>query len=272
MKNKLWNLRLKSRFQSRSKGTATFSRRFLIILFLVVSLLIVHCSFCFAARPLYTEDAWVTPISELYVESGLLLLTNRDNTGVRELITSLKYGFARNFDASLDLPYASQYSSEGNYDGMSNGTFKIKYNFYDAGEEGAGFLLGYQVDSEDQNRSTAPSSHDITTMLIYSKELDNFLCHLNFGYMFDDKPGGQPPEDFILYNATLVKPVTDIMNVMGEVQYSRNTYTLDIVGEAAIGINYRYNDNLTFDTALGCGLNENSSSSNFVFGLTYLIL
>jgi len=242
-------------------------------MFLVCLFDVCHLSFAYAARPLYTEDAWVTPLNKLVIESGILFLTRRDNVGVKELITSLKYGFAQNFDASLDLPYMSQYSPEGNYDGMSNGTFKLKYNFYDnAGMEVAGFLLGYQVDSEDPNHSTEPSSHDITTQLIYSKELGDISWHFNFGYMFDDEPGGQPTEDFILYNAAFAKPLTGAANLVGEVQYSKNTYTGDIVGETAFGFNYKYSDKLTFDTALGCGLNENSSSSNFVFGLTYLIL
>jgi len=113
------------------------------VLFLVLSLLIVHCSFCFAIRPLYTEDAQVTPIGKLYVESGLLLLTNRDNTGVKELVTSLKYGFAQNFDASLDLPYMSRLSTGDNYDGLGDGAVKIKYNFYSADKEAASFMIGY---------------------------------------------------------------------------------------------------------------------------------
>jgi len=249
----------------------SFRSRAIRILFIVVSLIIVHCSLCFALRPLYTEVAWTTSINKLVLESGTLLWTNRDNTGDNEFITSLKYGFARDFDGSLDLPYMSRYSPEGNFDGIAYGKFKLKYNFYNSlGIEGASFLFGYQVDSENQSISSDPSAHDITTMLIYSLEMDPFSLHFNFGYTFDDEPLNQPHNDFILYNTAIVKPITDTFNIMGELQYTINTYTSTKIAETAIGCNYEFNDSLTFDTALGCGLNEDSSSSNFSFGLTYI--
>jgi hypothetical protein len=154
---------------------------------------------------------------------------------------------------------------------MSTGTFKLKYNFYDGlGCEGTSFLLGYQLDTANEQNFSEPKGHDITTMLIYSLEMDPFSLHFNFGYTFDDEIGGQPRGDFILYNTSIVKPITDVFNVMGELQYSINTDSGIRVAETAIGCNYEYNENLIFDTALGCGLNEDSSSSNFAFGFTYI--
>jgi hypothetical protein len=242
------------------------------VFFLVVSLLIINCSFSYAIRPLYTEDCWVTTYGKAAIESGWLFLTRRDNTGVNEFITSIKYGLTEKMDIGIDLPYMSVYSPAGNYDGMSTGTFKIKYNFYknEPETEGGCFLLGYQVDTDNQQNFSEPNAHDVTTMLIYSNHLKDFSYHLNFGYQFDDEPGGQPREDSVLYNASLIKPLSDIINIMGEVQYSINTYTSDIVSETAIGFNYKYNKNLLLDMAIGCGLNENSSSSNLALGLTYL--
>ena len=70
-------------------------RKRLTITFIALTFVIGHLSFCFAVRPLYTEDARVTPKSVLLLESGLLLLTNRDNTGVKELSTAFKYGFGK---------------------------------------------------------------------------------------------------------------------------------------------------------------------------------
>jgi len=251
-------------------GRCEMRKRFYIILFLVVSLLIIHCSFCFAIRPLYTEDAQVVPLGNLYVESGLLLLTNRDNSGIKELVTTLRYGFALDFEGSLDMPYLSRFSSENNYDGLSDGNVKIKYNFYNGYTDFASFMVGFLPGN--LGTGTTSSHSDINTMLMYANSFDQFSYNLNFGYTFDGDNSGAPLNNYIIYNASAVRPLTEAMNIMGEIQYSRNTYTLDIVGEAAIGINYRFNENLTFDTALGCGLNENSSSSNFVVGLTYLIL
>lgn len=238
----------------------------------MVSFVAMIASSSYAIRPLYTEDYAVTPKGKVIIETGALYLSRRDNTGINEEITSVKYGFANGIDASLDIPYASQYSSEGNYDGMSNGTFKLKYNPYDnGGTGGASFLLGYQVDTANPNNISEPSAHNLTTLFIFTKDLGGLKLDLNLGYMFDDEPGGQPDEDFNLYNAALTKPLSDIINLVGEVQYSRNTYTGDIVGETAIGFNYKYTSRLILDAAVGCGLNENSSSSNLAFGLTYLV-
>jgi len=245
-------------------------KRLYTILFLILSLLIVHCSSCFAIRPLYTQDAQVTPLGDLYVESGLLLLSERDNTGVKELVTTLRYGFALDLEGSVDLPYLSRLSTGNNYDGLSDGAVKIKYNFYNGYEEAASFMVGF-LPSNFATVGTTSNHSDINTMLMYANSIDQFLYNLNFGYTFDGDNSGAPKNDYIIYNASAVRPLTEAMNIMGEIQYSRNTYTLDIVGETAVGINYRYNDDLTFDTALGCGLNENSSSSNFVVGVTYLV-
>lgn len=231
-----------------------------------------NMSFCHAVRPLFTEDCWVTRYGKPVIEIGGLVLTRRDNTEVKELITSLKYGFSPNIDVSIDLPYITHYSPEGNYDGLSDGTFKVKYNFYNNGlDAGACFLLGYQVDTaSDPDYSATYNQHDITAMLIYSRDIGVLNYHLNFGYTFDDEKTGQPQNDYIIYNASVIKPLTDIVNVLGEVQYSRNTDTGDIIGETAVGFNYKFSDALIFDIAVGCGLNENSSSSNLAFGTTVL--
>jgi len=244
-------------------------KRFTLITFLTLLFVICHLSFAYAIRPLYTEDAKVTPLGDLYAESGLLLLTNRDNSGVKELVTTLRYGFALDLEGSVDLPYLSRFSSENNYDGLSDGNVKIKYNFYNGYTDFASFMVGFLPGNF--GTGTTSNHSDINTMLMYANSFDQFSYNLNFGYTFDGDNSGAPKSDYVIYNASAVRPLTKAMNIMGEIQYSRNTYTLTIVGEAAIGLNYRYNDNLTFDTALGCGLNENSSSSNFVVGLTYLV-
>jgi len=247
------------------KGTATFSRRFLAITFLTLTFVIGHLSFCFAARPLYTEDAGVTPRGELYLESGLLLLSNRDNTGVKELSTAFKYGFGKNLDLSAEIPYLSKYSDEDNYDGLANGTVKFKYNFI---KDLASFQIGYLAGDPHSDFAT---HSDLNAMLIYSSILDDLSYNLNFGYTFDGDRSGAPLEDIIIYNVSIAKPMNESINLMGEVQYSRDTLIDYIVGEFALGLNYKLNDDCTLDTALGCGLNENSSSTNFVVGFTHVI-
>jgi hypothetical protein len=251
-------------FRSRSIG----------IFLLVVSLLIVHCSFAFAARPLYTEDTLIAPMNHVVIESGCLLLTARDNSGLQEVITTARYGISTKAEISIALPYVTRQDQGGNYDGLSNGIFNLKYDFLSAGDGkiSAGYLFGIQLKSSDTGNGLNADKNDITNMFIYSQDIGFCTCLFNFGYTFDDERAGQPQNDFIIYDIAMTKPVNKAVNFTGEVQYSKNTYTGDIFSETAVGFNYVVTDKLTLDTALGCGLTENSSSSNFVFGLTYLLI
>lgn len=231
-------------------------------------------SFTYAMRPLYTTDTLIAPLNGVVIESGCLLLTNRDNSGLQEVITSARYGISPKAEISLTLPYVSRQAEGGNYDGLSNGTFNIKYDFFfaDGGKITAGYLFGIQLKSGDTGNGLNSNENDITNMLVFSHDLGFCTYLLNFGYTFDDAPADQPRNDFIIYDAAVIKPLTDTVNFTAEIQGTKNTYTLDIFGETAVGLNYKVSDKLMLDTAIGCGLNENSSSSNFVFGLTYNLI
>ncbi len=244
----------------------------ILSLVIVWSLVIGHWSSVFAIRPLYTEDCWVTKQGKPVIETGVLLLTKRDDTAYKEIVTALKYGLSENVDVGLDLPYGSAGSYSENYDGLSNGTFRVKYKFYDnGGNEGASWLLGYMVDTGNpEDNRLELYHHDISTMLIYSKDLGEFNFHLNFCYTFDDEAVREDARDVIFYNASIIKPLNELVNIMTETQYSKDTNTGAIVHEVAAGFNYAYSKNLIFDMALGCGLTEDSSSSNLAFGATFL--
>jgi len=247
-------------------------KKIFLIFFIVWAFVIGQLSVCFAIRPLYTEDCWVTTYGKAAIETGVLLLSKRDNTGFKEVATSLKYGLTNNIDIGIDLPYLSFGSYSRNYDGLSDGTFKIKYNPYNNGGcEGLSFLLGYMVDTGDpSNANLSTAQHDITTMLIYSKDIGDLNYHFNFGYTFDDEPARAESEDFIIYNASVVKPLDNSANIMAETQYNKDTLSGIIVHEVAVGFNYAWNKNLILDMAVGCGLTEDSSSSDVAFGTTIL--
>jgi hypothetical protein len=246
-------------------------KKFAVFFIINLTFLIGNLSFCYATRPLYTTDTVITPAGHIVIESGLLLLSQRDNSGYSEAITTARYGLNLNTELSLTLPYISRQAEGGNFDGFSNGTFNVKYDLFTAGggKVSAAYLFGIQLKSSDKSNGLNANQNDITNMLVYSQDIGFCTYLLNFGYTFDDEPSGQPQNDFIIYDAAIVKPVNGAVNFTGEVQYSKNTYTGDIFGETAIGLNCRMNDKLVLDAAIGCGLNENSSSSNFVFGATY---
>ncbi len=242
-----------------------------LLLTCIFTFLLFPFNFAYATRPLYTADTVITPFTHIIIESGLLLQSQRDNSGFSEVITTARYGLNQNTELSLTLPYISRQAEGGNFDGLSNGTFNVKYNFFTGGDGkvSTAYLLGVQLKSSDTGNGLNNNKSDITNMLIYSHDIGFCTYLLNFGYTFDDEPAGQPENDFILYNAAIVKPMNGAINFTGEIQYSKNTYTGDIFGETAVGINWRVGPKLVLDTAIGCGLNENSSSSNFVFGATY---
>jgi hypothetical protein len=246
-------------------------KKALISLFVALLFVIGSTEGSFATRPLYTEDTLLAPFTKVILETGILLLSARDNTGYTEVISSVKYGIANNIELSIDLPYVTRYAPGGNYDGLNTGSFQAKFKLYSGDVDSACLQFGYQIDAIDPSRIMDSNAHNITSLLIYSRNFWDTTYILNAGYTFDDTQAGLPRNDFILYNIAFTKPLNSLTNIAGEVQYSYNTYTTNIVGETAIGLNYKYNNFVTFDTAIGCGLNENSSSSNFVVGATFAI-
>jgi hypothetical protein len=249
-------------------------RRSLIILIISLLFVIGNLSFCYATRPLYTEDCIMTPFGKEAIEIGGLLLSRRDNTGVEEIITSLKYGMSKELEFGIDLPYMSSTSTNGNYDGLADGSVKLKYGFYSDNVNAFCFQLGQAVDLTPNSSPSNPvtSANETTMMLINSGNICEMQYSLDFAYTFDNPANStQQANDFIIYNASLTKElIPDLISVMGEMQYSRNTYTWDIVHEIAVGMNYEVNESVVLDTAIGCGLTEDSSSSNFVLGATIL--
>ena len=241
------------------------------LIVIILAFVIGNLSFCEAARPLYTEDNIMTPFGKYSIEAGSLVLTYRDNIGYSEVVTTLHYGLSDIVDLSLTLPYFSNGSYSENYDGLSDGTFKIKYKFFNTGDkEGAAFQLGYMIDTPDPASNLINSSdRDLIAMLIYSGDLGPCVYNLNFAYNFDNEMSHTTREDFIVYNASIVEPYNEKTDLVGETQYNINTLTGTIISELAAGFDYKCNANLTLDMAVGCGLNENSSSSNVAFGATY---
>ena len=89
----------------------------------------------------------MAPFHKLVIESGCLLLTNRDGSGLQEIITEASYGLSPQAEVNLTLPYISRQAEGGNYDGLSNGVFNVKYDFFSAGDGkiSAGYLSGYSL-------------------------------------------------------------------------------------------------------------------------------
>ena len=122
-------------------------KRFALILIINLTLLIGNLSFCYAVRPLYTVDTVIVPFTHILIESGLLLQSQRDNSGFSEFITTARYGLNQNTEVILTLPYISRQAEGGNFDGLSNGVFNVKYNFFSGsgGNISAAYLFGVQT-------------------------------------------------------------------------------------------------------------------------------
>ena len=123
----------------------------LILFTFICAFLRFPFNLAYATRPLYTTDTVITPFTHIVIESGLLLQSQRDNSGFSEFITTAKYGLNQNTELSLTLPYISRQAEGGNFDGLSNGVFNVKYDFFTGGDGkvSAAYLFGIQLKSSD---------------------------------------------------------------------------------------------------------------------------
>jgi len=248
------------------------------VLFLVASLLIVHCSFCFACRPLATEDCGVAAKGTWTLESGVTFLTNRDNSGTNTIDECLHYGIWDHLEAAVEVPYLSFVSKDVSESGLGDGLFHLKYNFLSFSDDGGMALkLSYQIKSGDADKGFGSNENDLTTLLVLTKKFGDYTCHFNFGYLFDDEPNGADMDDQIIYNIAAQRSLNDKINVYTEMtsqiptivsEDEDNNVERESAIEGLLGMTYAISDYLIWDAGIGCGFNKFSSDSKFTTGLT----
>jgi hypothetical protein len=247
------------------------SARSYIISFLTFSFLLLTSNFCFAIRPFNTEDSFTTPKNFAAIEMGIAMLSLRDNTGSNTFTTTLKYGLADNLDLSFDIPYLSNSAYRSSVGGLSDSHVKMKYKLYEVENElGLSGMLQYQISTGDDSANLSSSQHDITFMLIASRAAPKGFVHFNFGYLFDDEGAGKTMEDAIIYNLGYETLIAEKVILIAETLNSLNTATKDNVSELSAGINYLYDESLSFDCGIGGGVNNASSNTRATVGVTYI--
>ncbi len=243
-------------------------RKLLYIAALSVPLLLPSASF--ACRPMETEDYGVNALGQWSIESGIEMVANRDGSGMNTFDACLHYGLMDRLEVAVEAPYLGLNSDHLAVSGPADGFFHVKYNFLTLSDrEGATFKLSYKIKSGDQDNGLGANENDITTMLVLTKDIGWFFMHLNFGYIFNDVPRGEEPDDQIIYNAAVQKELNDRLDIFTEITCQMPTLsTEDADIEYYSGIIYAINDSLTWDIGIGGGLNNSSCDSKFTTGLT----
>ena len=265
------------------KGDVKKMKRSSFISAAIVAAALLLSSPTFACRPLTTEDYGVADRGTWQLESGVTLVTNRDNSGTNTIDECLHYGVWDHVEAALEMTYLGLNSKHLSQSGLGDGTFHIKWNFLQlSDEEGMSLKFSYQIKSGDANKGLGSNENDLTTLLVLTKKIGDYTLHFNFGYLFDDEPAGQPQDDSIIYNIAAQRSLTDKLTIYTELTSSIPTlYTEDVdesTGEITleresaiqglIGISYAINDSLVWDAGIGGGLNKYSPDSSFTTGLT----
>lgn len=235
-------------------------------------------SVCLACRPLNSEDYGVQDKGTWSLESGIQLMTNRDNSGTNTIDDCLHYGVWDHVEVAVDMPYLSIVSKHISESGLGDGTLYVKYNFLSlSDDEGMTLKIAYQINSGNAGEGLGSNKNDLTTLLVLTKQFGDYMCHFNAGYVFDNEPKGTEIDDQIIYNVAVQHPLNDKTNIYVEMISQLPTLASEdeegnIEKESAIeglvGLTYSISDALVWDIGAGGGFNKFSSDSNFTTGLT----
>ena len=96
-------------------------KRFYCLSAAIVTTALLFASSAFACRPLGTEDYGVVDRGNWQLESGITLVTNRDNSGTNTLDECLHYGIWDHVEAALEMPYLGLNSKNLSQSGLGDG-------------------------------------------------------------------------------------------------------------------------------------------------------
>lgn len=235
-------------------------------------------SICFACRPLNSEDYGVQDKGTWSLESGIQLMTNRDNSGTNTIDDCLHYGVWDHVEVAVDMPYLSFISKHISESGLGDGTLCVKYNFISfSDEEGMTLKFSYLINSGDPDKGLGSNENDMTTTLVLTKRFGDYTCHFNVGYLFDNEPKGTEIDDHIIYNVAVQRPLNDKTNMCFEMtsqlptvasEDEKGNAEKESVIEGMVGLTNSISDTVVWDIGAGGGFNRFSSDSNFTTGLT----
>ncbi len=219
-----------------------------ILLFMAVCMLV---STLYGARPLSTDDAGIVEENTYELETGFNFFKQLNNSIERSIDYSLKYGISDRIDIgfafSQEIPQISHFSSV---------EFSVKFLFYKSKSFFPDVALSV---------STVPGDSNYTLNLIASKEVKNFMFHLNIGYSVDPIAAN----NVVNYSIALEYSLSEKVNIVSEIcmEETINMIEKEVVNYL-IGVTYQLNENIILDTGFMIDINKITTKYAATAGFT----
>lgn len=226
----------------------------------------------YAARPLSTDDTGVVDIGHIEIEIGYEYVKQADKEHGLSFV--LKYGLIKDLDLGIELPYKFiDFGGGDDVEGIGDIIFTIKYLFWDESSNLPALALTFTIKTETGNKDKGLGSGEVDYGLngIITKEINKFVTHLNFGYIFVGDPEDEDLDDIFSYSVALEYPINERLNIVGEItgetafEGSFNDNPLN----GMIGLNYVLNRIVSYDFGVGFGICDASPDYRIITGLTF---
>jgi len=243
-----------------------------IALFLIIAFTTIIPHIAYAARPLSTDDAGVVDAGHMEIESGFEYINQNDEENNLSLV--MKCGLVKNLDIGLEIPYKFiDVAQGGDVDGIGDMIITTKYHFLDETPNLPALALSFNVKTESGNSDKGLGSGEVDYSLngIITKGINKFISHLNIGYTFVGDPTGENLDNIFSYSVALEYPLNERLNLVGEV-IGETTFDRDFDDNpfsGLAGLNYGFNDTVSYDFGVGFKISEASPDYTITTGLTF---
>lgn len=231
-----------------------------------------------AERPFLTvETAIPTERGTYRIESGLVLKRISNRQKRTEFGVNLRYGLIQNLEFDLETPFLFVKDNDDSKNSIGDLLLKTKIRFIKGRAANPLSIAGQMVikfptaGEEDILKTTGVV--DVGFVAIASKTFSPATAHINLGYYFIGNPAGKDLSDQVRYALGLESQVEDspvklIAELFGQSDTSSSSSTADTLVLMG-GFALRTRKDLSFDTTVGFGLNDESPDYIINLGVVY---
>lgn len=245
---------------------------------IILSLLFLTTSYpCYAARPLATEDAEVSPGGAFSMEAGMEYTISRAGDKTTSFIPAFIYGITKWLEFTAEFPYVFINPREGErIEGLQDVNVIFKINMLNQYKRGLFFTLRSQIklSNGDEKKDLGSGDEDIGFIGVLTKRFKKLTFHLNLGYIFVGKEKDKSLKNSLIYGLAIESSFSDTFIGVFEI-YGETDSHFDIKSfehhllTPLIGIRLQSSKKVTFDSALRIGIfRKEVSEFGIVIGTT----
>ena len=213
--------------------------------YIFVLLILLLSNTIHAGRPLTTEDAPLTDVATLSLETGYDEIRSREDSLTRVTVLVLEVGLTERFCLGITVPYYLKPEK-----GAGSAELSTKFLFYKEEEREQKISLLF---------SFCPGEAGYTANLIATKQLAKYTFHLNVGYAASGC-AGLKGDDIVAFAAEA--GFTEKLDLVTEVVKTGKAIN------HLWGLRGNLSEHASIDFGVDFGLNNDSIKRRFTYGLT----